>query len=319
MRYLLFIFLILAEENLFSQCCTSGCCTPGTANFGVLEKGDLLVFSFFKRNYSDKYYQGDSPNNFSYLTNDYADFAGANFSYGVTDKFTVQASLGYFTSKVENFDVPVIGQQQFFARGLSDLETFLKYNIFNSKKDVLSFTISGGAKFPTGAYNLQNNNVQLTRDVQPGTGAYSGIVIFYAMIKPFKNKKNAIMLNSRTDYNWANPLGYQYGVTNTNTLSSVIKLYKEISLILMVRNENRDCDKINKSNLFSSCSTRLFASPGVSANVGHDIVFSFYGDFPIYQYYSGTQLASKYAFSFSLSKVFELHKKAEEIKPLEIK
>ncbi|HXB38946.1 MAG TPA: hypothetical protein VNZ49_00300 [Bacteroidia bacterium] len=315
LRYLLFILFLFSENsNLFSQCCTSGCCTPGTANFGVLEKGDLLFFSFFKRNYSDSYYSGDRPNSFSYLTNDYADYAGSNFSYGITNKFTVQASIGYFTAKVENFDVPVIGQQQFFAKGLSDLETFLKYNIFNSKKDVLSFTLSGGAKFPTGAYKLQQNNVQLTRDVQPGTGSYSGIFIFYAMVKPFKNKKNSIMINSRTDFNGTNPAGYQYGVSNTNTISSVIKLYKEISLIVMLRNENRDCDKINNSRMFSSSSTRLFASPGISANVGHEIVFSFYGDFPVYQYYAGTQLASKYAFSFSLSKVFELHKKPEEIK-----
>jgi hypothetical protein len=311
LRYLLLIFFLSLSGKLFPQCCTSGCCTPGTANFGVLEKGDLLAFSFFKRNFSDHFYQGDRPTDFSYLTNDYADFAGINLSYGITNRLTIQASLGYFTAKVENFDVPVLGQQQIFARGLSDLEAYLKYNIFNSKKDILSLTLSGGAKLPTGPYNLRVDEVQLTRDVQPGTGAYSGIFIFYTMIKPFKNKRYSIMLNSRTDFNTANSQGYQYGTSNTNTISSVIKLYKELSLILMFRNENRDCDRINTVRLFSSSSTRLFASPGISLNMPHSFVFSVYGDFPVYQYYAGTQLASKYAYSFSLAKVFELHKKHE--------
>src|SRR5690348_17484461 len=48
------------------------------------------------------------------------------------------------------------------------------------------------------------------------------------------------------------------------------KLYKEISFIAMVRNENHDCDKVYGANLFSSCSSRLFFAPGISINMGHD-------------------------------------------------
>lgn len=308
-RFVLIILGIASALQLRAQCCTSGCCTPGTANFGVLEKGDLLFFSFFKRNYSDRYYSGDRPTNFSYLTNDYADYAGANISYGLTNRFTAQASLGYFTAKVENFDIPLIGQQQFFAQGLSDLELFLKYNVFGSASAPVSVTVSGGAKVPTGPYNLARNNVQLTRDVQPGTGAYSGLFIFYVQLKPFKNKKNIILVNSRFDMNGVNPQGYQYGFGNTSTISSVVRVTPDVSLIVMFRNENRDCDRINDKNLFSSSSSRVFASPGISAGLGHELIFSFYADIPLYQYYAGTQLASKYAFSCSLSKLFEFHAK----------
>jgi hypothetical protein len=311
-KFFLCILCLAGTYNLSAQCCTSGCCTPGTANFGVLEKGDLLAFSFFKRNYSDHYFSGDQPTNFSYLTNDYADYAGTNLSYGITNRFTVQASLGYFTAKVENFNIPTIGQQQFFAQGLSDLELFLKYNCYGSATKPLSVTVSGGVKLPTGPYKLAHDNVQLTRDVQPGTGAYSALAIFYLQLKPFKNKKNVILLNSRFDMNGVNPQGYQYGFGNTNTISSVIRLARDISFIVMLRNENRDCDRIGGKNLFSSSSTRLFASPGISAMLGHEMMFAFYADVPIYQYYAGTQLASKYAFSVSLSKLFELHKKNEE-------
>ncbi|MGZ3866973.1 MAG: hypothetical protein ACXVC6_12900 [Bacteroidia bacterium] len=311
MRYILVIlFFAGISTNVFSQCCASGCCAPGTANFGVLEKGDLLVFSFFKRNYSDKYFRGDRPVNFNYLLNDYSDYSGISLSYGITDKLTVQASFGYFITKTENFNIPVIGQQQLSGSGFADAELYAKYNIFQSKNDVLSITLSGGAKLPTGPYKLKVDNVQLTHDVQPGTGAYAGLFTFYAMIKPFKDKtRNSIMFNSRVDYNGVNPQGYQYGVSNTNTLSTAFKLYKEISFIAMVRNENHDCDKVNNANLFSSCNTRVFFAPGISINMGHDLSFSAYGDFPVYQYYSGIQLAAKYAYSVALIKVFELHKK----------
>jgi hypothetical protein len=304
-----FLLIFIGYFNSFSQCCASGCCAPGTANFGVLEKGDLLVFSFFKRNYSDKYFQGDKPVNFNYLTNDYSDFSGISFSYGITSKLTVQGSLGYFINKTENFNIPIIGQQQLYGSGFGDAELYAKYNVFESKNDVLSITISGGVKLPTGPYKLKVDNVQLTHDVQPGTGAYSGICTFYAMLKPFKDKQRSIMFNSRTDYNGVNPQGYQYGVSNTNTISTTFKIYKELTFVAMLRNENHDGDKVNKASLFSSCSTRLFVAPGISLNMGHDLSFAVYGDFPVYQYYSGIQLSAKYAYSVALIKVFELHKK----------
>ncbi|HTA61311.1 MAG TPA: hypothetical protein VK835_02600, partial [Bacteroidia bacterium] len=217
MRYItLSILYLFLSATAFSQC-TSGCCAPGTANFGVLEKGDMLLFSFFKRDYSDKYYAGDKPVAFSYLTNDYSDYSGLSLSYGFTDKFTMQASFGYYINKIENFNIPIIGQQQLAGNGFADVELYAKYNVYHSKNDVLSLTLSAGGKLPTGPYKLSVDNVQLTRDIQPGTGAYSGMFTFYAMLKPFKNKKKSIMFNSRTDYNGVNSQGYQYGVTNTNT------------------------------------------------------------------------------------------------------
>lgn len=308
LRSLIIAALIFTSPCFYSQCCTSGCCAPGTANFGVLEKGDLLFFSFFKRNYSDKYYAGDRPSNFSYLINDYADYAGVNFSYGLTDKLTTQVSIGYFTAKVENFDVPLIGQQQISAQGLADAEIFLKYNFFNSKNKVFGLTGSLGARVPTGPYKLITDNVQLPRDVQPGTGACSGIFILYAQIKPFQNKNFSFLINSRTDYNGSNPQGFRYGTTNTNSIGSVIPINTQFSLIVMIRNENKDCDQIHNTGMFSSGSYRFFGSPGISLNLKKELSFSLYGDLPVYQNYSGTQLAAKYAFSFSVSKIFEFHK-----------
>src|ERR1700749_1681694 len=138
MRYIaLTVLFLFFNAAAFSQCCTSGCCAPGTANFGVLDKGDLMVFSFFKRNYSDKYYRGDRPAAFSYLDNDFSDYSGLSLSYGITSRLTVQGSFGYYIDKIENFNIPVIGQQQLSGRGLADVELYTKYNIFNSKNKVL--------------------------------------------------------------------------------------------------------------------------------------------------------------------------------------
>jgi len=310
MRYIaLTVLFLFFNAAAFSQCCTSGCCAPGTANFGVLDKGDLMVFSFFKRNYSDKYYRGDRPVAFSYLDNDFSDYAGLSFSYGVTSKFTVQGSFGYFINKIENFNIPIIGQQQLSGAGFADAEVYAKYNFYNSKNNVISLTASAGIKLPTGAYKLAVDNVELTRDVQPGEGAYSGIATLFVMLKPFKDKTRSIMFNTRTDFNGVNPQGYQYGFSNTNTLSSAFKIYKQLSFIAMLRNENHDCDRVNGVRLFSSCNTRLFATPGISIALINDLSFSFYGDFPIYQSYGGIQLAAKYAYSVSISKVFEGRKK----------
>jgi hypothetical protein len=76
----------------------------------------------------------------------------------------------------------------------------------------------------------------------------------------------------------------------------------------MFRNENHNYDKVNGTRLYSSSSIAIFFTPGVSINLGHDLSFSCYADLPLYQYYHGIQLAAKYAYSFTLSKIFEFHK-----------
>ncbi|MBS1646933.1 MAG: hypothetical protein JST67_06295 [Bacteroidetes bacterium] len=307
--FAVFVFIFLCVADAFSQCTCSSCMAPGTTTFGVLEKGDLMAFGFFKRNYSDTYFEGDKRTHFNYLSNDFSDYSGINVSYGVTNKFTVQASLGYYINKIENFNIPIIGQQQLSANGLADAEIYAKYNVFQAKSGVFSLTLSGGAKLPTGKYNMSVNNVELTRDVQPGAGAYSGVLMAFMMLKPFKKKPNLfILFNTRVDFNGVNPQGYQYGTGNTNTLSTTIKIYKQLSFIAMFRNENHDFDKVNNLRLYSSSSIAVFATPGVSINLGHDISFACYADLPMYQYYHGIQLAAKYAYSFAISKIFELHK-----------
>lgn len=309
MRYFKEIVLSLFfYAQVYSQC-TSGCCSPGTANFGVMEKGDLLCFSFFKRDYSDTYFRGSKPVQFNYLTNDYDDYSGLSLSYGITSKFTAQATIGYFIAKTENFNIPVIGQQQLLGQGFADAELYGKYNVYNAKNDLLSVTVSAGVRLPTGPYNLSVYNVELPRDIQAGSGAYSGVLIFTSILKPFKNKNYSILVNSRMDMNGVNPEGYRYGISNVNIVSTSFKVYKAVSGIIMLRNENRDCDKVNNLRIASTAASRLFISPGITISPGHDLILALYADVPLYQYYSGVQLAAKYAFSVAVSKVFEFHKK----------
>jgi hypothetical protein len=330
MLRVLAICLLFAGTRLAAQCCASECSMPGTVNFGVMEKHHLQAFSFYKHNYSDRFFRGDAPYTYRYYRNIYFDYTGVSLSYGITRSLTAQLDAGYFLNKTQNY---YFNNYQLSGRGLADAGLYLRYNIYNGRS--LNVTIGGGGKIPTGQFNQTIAGVRLPMEVQSGTGAYEGVALLNCMIKPFRDKNKALLLNSRVQYSGINPSGYQFGFSNSNTLSYTVKLTKKILFLAMVRNEWKACDYYYSSLVangepsarfewFSSRnftskrqqantgSYRFFACPALGYNFGKKWNLTVYGDFPLYQYYNGIQFSARYAFSVSLSKVFDLHKHTKE-------
>jgi hypothetical protein len=330
MRFLtVILFCIALQATSYSQCCSSGCCSPGTANFGVLEKGHLFAFGFYKYNYSDHFYKGDSPYDLRYYKNIYFSYGGINLSYGITDKLTIQGDIGYFINKTQNY---YFNDYQLQGNGIGDAGLYLKYNFFSGP--VWNLTLGIGGKIPTGEFNQYVNGVRLPLEVQSGTGAYATTFMANIMVKPFPNKQRSFIINSRTDYNSISPVGYQFGISNTNTLSYTFPLGKSFAFMAMVRNEIKTTDYnynvaalnpdpsarfnplngsgfSNRQEQQNTGCYRFFASPGITWSPGKEWNLSAFGDFPVYQYYTGIQFAAKYALSFSVSKMIGLHKESK--------
>ncbi len=282
----------------------------GSSNFGVLEKNHLQAVAFYKHSYSDAFYKGDSIVDFKYLINGYFDYSGLNLSYGFTKKFTAQADLGYYINKTQNYypDLP-IPVHQLVGHGLADLSLLFKYNLFNSRDSVLSLTVSGGGKLPTGSYQeYTKEKVKLPRDVQSGTGAYSAIGGLD--IKIVLAKKIPLLVSSKAEWNSLNPENYQYGLSVTSSMATSIKIYKHFSFFLMVKNENRkhDFDAVVNQEIASSGYFKLIAMPGFTCSFKNEWETGVYADLPVYQKYNGTQFGNKYAVSASVSKQFKLKK-----------
>jgi hypothetical protein len=119
-----------------------------------------------------------------------------------------------------------------------------------------------------------------------------------------------LLISAKAEWNTVNPEEYQYGISNTNSLATSIKIYRTISFFMMVKNENRGKDFYFGKEISSSGYAKIIAMPGIIAELKNEWELGVYADLPAYQKYSGTQFGNKYAVSISLTKQFELHKKS---------
>lgn len=304
---ILVILMLFSNMNLIAQCCSQSCSMTSANGSGLLEEKHLEVTTFYKHNYSDKYMRGkelyDFKNADLALKNSYFDFMGLNIGYGITNNLMVEVQGGYFGNKTQNFN----NGAWLIGNGISDFAVTLKLNIFHSNDSIVNVVFNSGVKLPTGSYNdYTPEGVRLSRDVQSGNGAFSGIGGFSMGILILK--KHRITVSSEFEYVGINPEEYQVGYGNTNYISSFIKLSEKVSFIALVKNENRTNDYYYDLKQKSTGYVKVSALPGISCELPLDLAVIATAELPVYQYFNGLQFAPKYGVTFSLRKTFELHR-----------
>jgi hypothetical protein len=169
-------------------------------------------------------------------------------------------------------------------------------------------TISPGAKFPTGAYkDFTPEGVKLSRDVQSGTGAYSAIIEYSCRVK--FSDKFSIAASTNFAYNGINPEQYQYGYGNTNSIFTGIKFLKHFTFLAMIENENIANDYFYDVKFEATGYIRVSGTPGISYEFPNEWTVSALCELPIYQKFNGIQFVSKYSFTATVSKEFDLERK----------
>ena len=307
-KYLLTILLIIISSSKGnSQCCAQGCSMTSSNIFEILEKNHLETTGFIKHSYSDQYYNESSKYSFGNaplsLKNTSFDYFGISIGYGISNRITAEVQGGYFGNKTQNFQ----DGAWLVGNGVSDWEVTLKYNFFNSKDSVWAMTITPGCKLPLGNYkDYTPQGVKLSRDVQSGTGAYAGSLEYAC--KVLIKRKLALVLSSEFEYNGINPEQYQYGYKTTNTLSTKLKMYKSLSLVAMLKNENTSNDYFYDQEIVASGYTRITVIPALSIDFKKDWSFTVIPEFPVYQRFNNIQFAQQYTVSCALSKDVNLKK-----------
>jgi len=76
--------------------------------------------------------------------------------------------------------------------------------------------------------------------------------------------------------------------------------------ILHIRNEIRNKDKTVNGWKESSGSTIFYFSPQINYTIREKWNISVLADLPVYQYFNGTQLATKYSISLNFARDFKL-------------
>lgn len=321
---LLYVFILSTISKSISQCCSPGNPAGGIGTQGVMEKKAGQVMLFYKGGYSDTYYGGQIGGN-KPITNDPGwipavknanyNFAGLNFRFGVSNRLTIESDLGYFINKTQNYNDGIL-PSQFKGWGLTDLAFQLKLLVL--KKREWEITPAAGIKIPIGPTEMKGKDgTTIPLVLQPTTGAfaYTGGLLIY---KGFPEKHLRFFLEGKFEYPTLTKItgiDYKYGNSYFASFIATYSFAKKWVAIIQVRNENRERD-IKYENptriIYSTGSHKIFIVPQINYSINDDWNILLLADVPIYQYYYGKQLGTKFAIGISIFKKFNIKQKPSD-------
>jgi hypothetical protein len=304
---LLFIFVLLAGVDLFAQCCSPGNPVGGTVNVGILQKNMLRAISFYRYSYSDSYFDGSNPSDFSFLKHSSYHFAGSSIAFGITDRLNIEQETGYFIRKQQDYNLePAFSLHGY---GFSNGITSLRLNLIKSTAKDIELTIGAGVKYPFSKQMLKINNVEMPRDLQPSTGAFGSVANLF-LYKKFKSGLRAFLIQ-RYEYNGTNLRDYQTGQMLISSLFISKSLDNRWAGILQARHEFRARDIRKDKEISSSGGHLVFLSPQINYSIKQWNISTLV-DFPVFRKYNGVQFATNMAFALNLTRDIKLEKKAKE-------
>lgn len=310
-KALLLFFLILnLHNNSFAQCFASpGNPIAGSTNLGILDKNKIRTIGFYQYSLSNQYYEGSKPSDYNpagAISSAFYHYSGFNIGYGLAQRLSLEADVGYYLSKTQHYkylDYELKGQ------GLSNLLISAKYNVFQDFDRNAEITLSAGPKIPFSTSPQIVDGVELPVDVQPSTGNF-GAVFQAFFVKEFILTSARLIFIARYENNFSeNQQGYRFGDAYVSSLfiskhlaNRWTDLTKNLTLIMQARHEYRGSNQRYGKTVDYSGSNLLFFAPQINFNLNLIWNFSLIYDIPVYQYYSGIQLAKSHAITFSIAR-----------------
>lgn len=287
------IIYMLATIKLSAQCPCLGAApvggllpASGSTNIGIIPKGNIRASISYLYSAGNKYYNGDSPADSGDIKEFSAHYLGLGFGYGIFEDFSLEADLGYFPDKTQEYVRPAI--KTYRDNGFSHLGINAKYNILNSRKSELEWTIGGGFRIP-----LKSQDESLPQNVRVSTGAFSFQAQSFLHKSFVKNRYHLILFNLAV-FNARNSYYYRYGSNYINSIFGFANLTDDLSAVLELRSDIRMKDENEGKVLEDSGWNNFIISPKINYSFDKMTVTIAY-DWPAYRYYNGRQLVSKFS------------------------
>ncbi len=302
-KYLILIVIMLMSLDMsaFSQCsCMGGAAvgglTPvgGTVNVGVLRKDYFRAAAFYRYSRGDTYYRNDSPAETGLVDSYHIHYTGLLVGYGLSNKLTLEAELGGFPEKYQDFKYFSLS-----SGGLSHILVSGKYNLYYDFRKEFEISAGAGLRAP-----LVTHEENLPQHILPSTGAY-GAVFQLFIHKGFEQQGIRLILMHRTDINAENNLDYQYGTGFYTSLYLTKNIIDRLSGIVEIRNEFRLKDKYLGETYEDSGGNIFIISPQINYTI-KDFNISALLDYPFYKNYNGYQLANDFSIAFNITWQTEL-------------
>ena len=297
-------------QPAYSQCCSSGSPSGASTFVGLLNKNTLRTIVFYRNSHSDDYFEGAGKSAKDGLVkNSSFNYVGLSLGYGIFRRLTAEYEMGYFISKIQNYNLTPAFQQKGY--GLANGTFQLKYGVWVKPAYNIELTVGTGLKFPFTTKAMYIDNVQLPRDIQPSTGAF-GFTSQLFFSKGFPAITLRVFTVNKYEIYGANPDKYRYGNLLMNSLFISKKIFKYFFGILQLRSDYRLPDNYSKGKVPDTGSEVIFVSPHLSYSIVGKWHVDVLADFPVYKYYTGKQLSPKYSLAISLTRDFNLSRKNKE-------
>lgn len=300
-------FFTISTVN--AQCCGAGNPVSGFGNVSGLPYKTLLIGTNYKYSYSDQYYSGSDKEDIS-PDKSYYNFIGLDMAYGITNRLSVRADIGYFINKVKNYNIE--GWSPMKGYGLGDAELSLRYAAVKRVLKRFDIIPGLGVKLPVGVFDQVVDDVKLPISLQPSSGSlkynvnvfiFKGINKHSVSFRAFAEFANRIQSDN---------FDYKYGNLYIFSAYGSFSIHKKLNLLSQLRYEFREKSlRENKQIVESSGGQVLFFIPQVNVMPSESLGISVYADIPLYKYMNGTQLSNKFAISIKLSKSINFNKNSQ--------
>ena len=299
MKRLILIILLfcLKYSQVSAQCCGAGNPVTTVNGESTVSKGRYRVALNYRHSVSDSYYEGSHVSSFDFpgrLRQASYDFTSLNLGYGITSRLSVQAQLGYFIGKNEDYITDLFPDVH--ASGVGDLGITIHYTVLRKLIENVEVTPFFGVKIPVGKFDCESSGVKLPISMQPSSGSFKYTAGAYASLSP-----HAILSLYTYDYYEhaqrirSKMFDYQYGPLVYTSIGCTFRILPKFDIGLQTNYEHKGQAKEQGLRLEGTTYNTLKISPQIYFRPYNGWQFYINADVPVWHKTVGLQMVNSWA------------------------
>lgn len=300
-----FTVLILTLPVKAQTCSCAGAPLISTQSTGASSAGNLLLGITYEYHDISTLYSGTTQLADETVTRNTQSVL-FEVNYGFTDRLSISGTFSYVDKDRTTGLHTSSGGTTVTTTGLGDGVFMLRYVIRQQTIwNRYHLAVGAGTKAPLGTTSLQRNGFTMNADMQPGTGAWDGVIWSYAAasLLPYSTF-NISMINSyrHTGANdrFAEGDSYRFGNELVSNLGVSNQLIGDLSFMLSLRYRSTSTDQLNNNSLPNTGGKWISVIPNLNYAISELISVRLSGQIPVYQNLNGTQPTTTFAISGSL-------------------
>ena len=301
------LIIIVPADFLQAQTCScAGAPLLSSQSTGASSAGNLLFGITYEYHDISDVYNGTTRLQEETVTRN-TQSTLLEVSYGVTDRLSVSGTFSFVNKeRTTGLHLPS-GGNRVTASGIGDGMVMVRYSLVQqSLWNRYQLSIGGGVKAPFGSTSLTNNGFTMNADMQPGTGAWDGVLWANTAVSllPFSTANISLLASYRqtgTNSRFTENDNYQFGNELILNLGIGNSLFTDkLSYQLSARYRSTSSDRLNDVSQVNTGGKWLSIISGLSYGISDTISTSVSVRIPVHQDLSGTQPTTSYAVSGSL-------------------